>query len=235
MYMKLVEQKRNKVLGLGLQIAESLELEILEGELKGGQQLAEQECQNRFGVSRSPVREAFRELEKKGLVEIIPRKGTFVKQTTRKDIEENFPVRAALEGLAARSAAGYMGPEEHESLRSILQKMKQAVDRGDTESYFHSHQMFHELFISHSQNQLLESMLFSLRTRNIWHRFSYKYYQEDLLKSYKPHEAIYEAFVMPDINPDRVAALVEDHIIIALSRFLSYLDSEFPGKDDLLL
>ena len=233
--MKLIKQKKGKVLGLGLQIAESLELAILEGELKGGQQLAEQECQNHFGVSRSPVREAFRELEKKGLVEIIPRKGTFVKQTTRKDIEENFPVRAALEGLAARSAKVYMGPKEHKELKSILRRMKQAVDHGDTESYFHSHQMFHELFISNCQNQLLESMLSSLRARNIWHRFSYKYYQEDLLNSYKPHEKIFEAFVVPDISSDRVAALVEDHINIALSRFLSYLDSEFPGKDDLML
>ena len=87
---------------LGQQVSHILTEAILEGVLKGGDQLVEAELQKQFGISRSPLREAFRDLEKKGLVFIIPRKGTYVKQLSRKDIEDNFPVRAMLEGLAAQ-------------------------------------------------------------------------------------------------------------------------------------
>ena len=76
---------------LGEQVSQILTEAILEGLLKGGDQLVEAELQKQFGVSRSPLREAFRDLEKKGLVVIVPRKGTYVKQISRKDIEENFP------------------------------------------------------------------------------------------------------------------------------------------------
>ena len=63
-------------------VSETLAQAILEGVLKGGDQLVEARLQKRFGVSRSPLREALRDLEKKGLVDIIPRKGTFVKTVT---------------------------------------------------------------------------------------------------------------------------------------------------------
>ena len=70
---------------LGEQVSHILMEAILEGVLRGGDQLVEVELQKQFGVSRSPLREAFRDLEKKGLVVIIPRKGTYVKQVNRKD------------------------------------------------------------------------------------------------------------------------------------------------------
>lgn len=75
---------------------------IVKGVFKGGDQLVEAELRKQFGVSRSPIRESFRILEKKGLVEILPRRGAFVKKITARDIEEHFPVRSILEGLAAR-------------------------------------------------------------------------------------------------------------------------------------
>ena len=81
---------------LGEQVSHILMEAILEGVLRGGDQLVEVELQKQFGVSRSPLREAFRDLEKKGLVVIIPRKGTYVKQVNRKDIEDNFMHRGWL-------------------------------------------------------------------------------------------------------------------------------------------
>jgi|TARA_B100000315_G_scaffold92071_1_gene84812 DNA-binding GntR family transcriptional regulator len=73
--------------------------------LNGRGQLIEAELQKQFGISRSPPREAFRSLGKKELVGTIPRKGTFVKRVTRRDIAENFPVRASL----AAQEAGQKG------------------------------------------------------------------------------------------------------------------------------
>ncbi|MFO7971698.1 MAG: GntR family transcriptional regulator, partial [Desulfobacterales bacterium] len=97
-------QKRFVTISLVDQISQALRESILTGRIKGGDQLLEDKLKDEFGVSRTPLREAFRILEKEGLIEIMPRKGSFVRGITRQDIEENFPVRAILEGLAARLA-----------------------------------------------------------------------------------------------------------------------------------
>ena len=70
---------------------------ILSGKFKGGEQLLEDKLKREFDVSRTPLREAFRVLEKEGFVEILPWKGAFVKKISRKDVKEIFPLRANLE------------------------------------------------------------------------------------------------------------------------------------------
>lgn len=213
----------NKPVGLGVQIAEMLKTAILEGEFKGGEQLAEQTLQIRFGVSRSPLREAFRELEKVGLVDIIPRKGSFVRRISRKDIEENFPVRAALEGLAAKLAARNMSDEVLIQLAEVLEKMKTAARNKDTKKYYIHHLHFHEIFIERAENELLINTLGNFRMQSLWHRFSYQYYQEDFMNSFLVHQEIFNSFKDPDTDPERIRIQVEHHINIALDSFLTYL------------
>ena len=219
----------NKPVGLGAQVAESLTIGILEGTFKGGEQLIELELQNYFGVSRSPLREAFRELEKKGLVEIVPRKGTFVKRITRRDIEEHFPVRAALEGLAAELAAHHMTQEHLLVLEREFENMSRGVREVDTQTYYTHHLAFHECFIGACNNKVLIESLKTLRMQNLWHRFSYQYYQEDLNKSLAVHETILNEFRNEKKDPSKCRRLVENHINIALERFLAYLESS--GED----
>jgi len=220
---KDMNKDMNKPVGLGIQVAEALTRAILEGTYKGGDQLLELELQDHFGVSRSPLREAFRELEKKGLVEIIPRRGTFVKRITRRDIEENFPIRAALEGLAAQLALPNMTEESLALMAEELSKMECAAKTGDTQAYYTHHLSFHELFIELSENRLLIDSLRTLRMQNIWHRYSYQYYQEDVGKSLRVHHKIFESFSKFKNQPKKCRELVEEHINIALDRFLAYL------------
>lgn len=221
--MDEIKTDMNKPVGLGAQIAETLKTAILEGEFRGGEQLGEQELQQRFGVSRSPLREAFRDLEKFGLVEIIPRRGSFVKRITRKDIEENFPVRAALEGLAAKLAARNMTGSVLEQLEAALVKMEAAAQAKDVQSYYTHHLVFHEAFIRAAGNELLESTLEKIRMQSLWHRFSYQWYQEDIDKSFRVHQDIFTLFkaVFPD--GEKIGLLVEHHINMALQSFLAYL------------
>ncbi len=214
-----------KPVGLGAQVAEMLTTAILEGQFKGGDQLVEQDLQLRFGVSRSPLREAFRELEKKGLVDIVPRRGSFVKRISHTDIEQHFPVRAVLEGLAARLAARAMQHDTLAALSGTLDLMKAAVAAGDTRAYYRHHLVFHEYFIGASGNDLLISTLQTLRMQNLWHRFSYQYYQESLENSCRVHQQIYDLFADPQADIDEIGRLVEDHINVALDRFLNYLSS----------
>ena len=211
---------------LGKQVSNILTEAILEGVLRGGDQLVETELQKQFGVSRSPLREAFRDLEKKGLVVIIPRKGTYVKQVNRKDIQDNFPVRAVLEGLAARMAHPNMNTETIEALSVALNKMEAAVKIGDTKAFWRNHLKFHDIFIRASHNEVLIGVLKTLRMHSLWYRFSYQYYQEDLPRSLDVHRQIFELFKNREAGSNRIGEIVQEHIQTAFETFLAYLDEQ---------
>jgi DNA-binding GntR family transcriptional regulator len=196
---------------------------ILEGALKGGDQLIEAELKEEFGISRSPLREAFRVLEKKGLVEIVPRRGTFVKRITRKDIEEHFPIRAALEGLAARMAYGHMTAEHLEEMTESFKKMNRAVRNHDAKAFWEHHLVFHEIFINASGNDLLIGLLQTLRMHSLWYRFSYQYYKEDFRKSLAVHQKILDLFREKNADAGKIEFTVRSHIEIAVERFIDYL------------
>ncbi len=210
---------------LATQISEILTEAILDGVLKSGDHLGELELQKQFGISRSPLREAFRDLEKKGLVIIIPRKGAFVREISRRDIEENFPVRASLEGLAASLTFKQMKPEDLSMLKESLDKMQKAARKQDLKSYFLYHRRFHEFFIEGSENKLLIDLLTNLRMHSLWYRFSYKYYQEDLPKSLAVHQKIYRLFANPDTDPKELEETVKAHIEAGTERFMAYLEA----------
>ncbi len=211
---------------LGEQVSRILSEAILEGVLKGGDQLVETALQKQFGISRSPLREAFRDLEKKGLVVIIPRRGAFVKRVKRKDIEENFPVRAVLEGLAAQEAYQKMTREALEQMSQVLGKMAKAVKENDIKAYWRNHIEFHDIFIKASDNDILIKMLKTLRMHSLWYRFSYQYYQEDLGRSLDVHQKILNHFLNQDVDHEKIGKLVQEHIQVAHRCFLAYLDEQ---------
>lgn len=104
---------------------------IASGELAPGEQIVEAAIAARIGVSRSPVREALRELEQHGLVVSVPNRGTFVVEITAEDAQEIVLLRAALEGLAARLATDAMGRRDRRVLEAIVERMERlARDAG---------------------------------------------------------------------------------------------------------
>ncbi len=210
---------------LGEQVSQILTDAILEGILKQGDQLIEAQLQMQFGVSRSPLREAFRNLEKKGLVTIVPRKGTFVKAITEKDIREHFPVRAALEGLAAREAFSKMTEKDLRQLKKALDGMKSAGQKKEAAKlYREHHQRFHETFINASGNDTLINILSMLRMHSIWYYVSYQYYKEDFDKALLVHEGIFRLFEERDTDGKEIESVVRDHIESQLDKFLAYFN-----------
>jgi len=205
------------------QITEFLTNAIIEGRLENGQRLIENELQRKFGISRAPIRESFRILERNGLVVIIPRKGTFVRKITQKDVEENFPVRALLEGLAARLAVPYLEPEDIKRIELALLKMEEAAGMNDFKCYFKHHLEYHETFIHNCKNETLIGILENLRRQAVWFRFSYLWHQENYDYAIRVHREILELFAKKDA--DRVEALVKEHILIALNGFRHFLTS----------
>jgi len=206
------------------QIASALKDDILTGSLKGGDQLLEDSLKNEFGISRTPLREAFRVLEKEGLVEILPRKGTFVKRISRQDIEENFPVRAILEGLAARLAYPNLSNQDIEQMEEVFEYMKEAAQRKDFIDYAKYHFTFHETFINASNNENLIALLHNLRMHTLWHRYTYQYYKEDFRNSLKIHRRIIDLFKEKKVSPEEIEKVVRQHIEVALIPFLSAME-----------
>ena len=215
-----------KATGLADRVSETLSQAILEGVLKGGDQLFEVKLQARFGISRSPLREAFRDLEKKGLVVIVPRKGTFVKTVTRKDIEENFPVRAYLEGLSAKMALKNMTEDDLETLERAFQDMKKSAAAGDAKVFMKRHFTFHEIFIKASRNDVLIRILENLRMHSMWYQFCYQYYKEDFQKSLIVHHRILNLFRNRETDPNEIRDTVTRHIEAGMDRFLVYLEEQ---------
>jgi DNA-binding GntR family transcriptional regulator len=199
---------------------------ILEGTLRGGDQLIETDLKEQFGISRSPLREAFRILEKMALVEIVPRKGAFVRSITRRAIEQHFPVRSVLEGLAAREASGRIGKEGLRAMARARDKMRNAVAKNNTKAYWEHHFAFHEVFIDASGNLLLIDLLKTLRMHTMWYRFSYKYYEENLSESLSIHEKILKLFKNKKTDSGQLEEVVRNHIEVAMESFLVYLDEQ---------
>jgi DNA-binding GntR family transcriptional regulator len=215
-----------KPTGLGEQVSRLLTDAILDGTIKEGDKLIETKLQMQFGVSRSPIREALHELEMKGLIVIFPRKGAFVKEITRKDIEEIFPVRAALEGLAGRLAHQSMKEEDFAEMAKTYKIMEQSFKNNNAKDYWKHHHLFHEIFINSCGNNTLIGILKNLRMNTIWYRFSYKYYQEDFEKSLLAHKRIFDLLSNKDSDRGEIEDFVRKHIEDALDKFVEYLDDE---------
>ena len=211
------------------QVANTLRDDILTGRLKGGDQLLEDSLKIEFGISRTPLREAFRVLEKEGLAEILPRRGTFVKRITRQDIEENFPVRAILEGLAARLAYENLRDQNTNEMEEVIEYMKEAAQRKDFIDYAKNHIAFHEIFINASGNETLIALLHNLRMHTVWHRYTHHYYKEDFRNSLKVHRQIIDLFKEKKVPAEEIEKVVRQHIEVALGPFLKAME-KLEGK-----
>lgn len=205
------------------QVSRMLMEAILDGTLKPGERLTETDLQAQLGISRSPLREAFRDLEKKGMVIIVPRKGTYVKEVTTQDIRENFPVRATLEGLAAREAHALITPEEIGQIAAALDGMKRAGETGDSELYRDNHFIFHKVFIKACGNELLIDTLRNLRMHRLWYYVSYQYHKEEIRKAISVHEKILNLISDKAADPTELESVVRNHIDEALEGFLKYI------------
>lgn len=201
------------------QLYEYLSDSIIEGRIKPGEKLVENDLCHQFGISRSPIRECFRILESEGLVIIHPRKGTFVRELTSKDIEDVFPVRASLESLAARLAVPNISEKEIGIFNDLITKMKEALSNKDIRSFLRFNFTFHSVFIKASNNQVLEKTLKNLG-KGLWLRIAFLYYQSSsgLDFSNNMHKEIVKAFQKKDVNS--VQRLVEEHIEHAKKQLL---------------
>ncbi|WP_116201512.1 GntR family transcriptional regulator [Amycolatopsis circi] len=130
---------------------------IIAGEVSPGTSLSELALAEEFGVSRTPVRETFKQLQTEGLVEIRPRVGTFVTAPSRREITELFEMKELLEGAAARLLAQRGQVPEVDQLKENLRQADLAVDADDRQRYAELVEEFHDLIIVGADNRKLEA------------------------------------------------------------------------------
>jgi len=140
-------------------ILETIRDAILKGSLKPGERVSEPDLAERFGISRTPIREAFRQLESEGYLQVVPRKGAVVASLSERDIEEFYAIKIILEGFAARMAAEKLTGKEIERLESINERLYKLADEGDVKTFFRVHNEFHEVFIKAAGNDKLSEMI----------------------------------------------------------------------------
>jgi DNA-binding GntR family transcriptional regulator len=130
--------------------------DILNGRLAPGDRIVETRIAQRFGVSQAPVREALRDLELFGFVVSSPYRGAMVRQISVEDLVQIYPIRAALEGLAAREAATRIDAAALKRLHKLLLAMRGAAERGDMRAEVEADYAFHLTIVEASGNWLLK-------------------------------------------------------------------------------
>ncbi len=147
---------------LGQQIREILLERIFKGELQPGDRIIELQLANELGTSQAPVREALRELQSLGFVEHEPYRGTRVRRITEEELAEIFPVRAALEELAAQEAASRLNGRVEE-LEREFEAMRAAAGRKDLQDLAGHDARFHRLIVEAAENKVLLDLWKTLR------------------------------------------------------------------------
>jgi len=146
------------------QVANGLRELITSGRLKPGEKLKELEISSSFGVSRSPVREAFRILEMEGLVDLIPRKGAFIHKITEEDVREIYQVREMVEGFAGSLAMENMSDRDIAEVERLWSRMKSLTGRRDFEQYLAASSDFHHKIIHCAHNRRIEEIYHTIRS-----------------------------------------------------------------------
>jgi DNA-binding GntR family transcriptional regulator len=128
---------------------------ILNGTLKAGERIVETHIARQLNVSQGPVREALRDLELLGFVESVPFKGTYVRTNSYEELMQIYPIRAAIEGVAAHAAATRITDESLAQLRECFESMLAAAEQHDNHAHAAADIEFHRTFVAASDNHLL--------------------------------------------------------------------------------
>ena len=202
------------------QIAAALRKEIVTGQLRPGTRLPQIETAQRFGVSTTPVREAFGLLQHDGLVQIDTHRGVTVFLPTVQDLIEHYEIRMALEMLAAEKTARCFQAEDAPPLAALLDEMR---DTSDAVFYVECNQQFHLRLYKLSGRSRLVTMIEDLRTASLVynHLYAAADVPRDAQSLDAEHREILAACQAND--PVRAAGAVRHHIqqtIVHVTRLL---------------
>ncbi|MGY6411324.1 MAG: GntR family transcriptional regulator [Alkalilacustris sp.] len=198
-------------------VREALEQMIVTGELSDGDRLDEMSLAERFGCSRTPLREAFQALAASGLVQLIPRRGAFVRHPSLGEMVEMFEVMAELEALCGRLAARRVTPELLSELWATVTACEAAVAAQDHDRYYDENERFHLLLYRAGGNAFLEGEATRLHRRLKPFRRLQLRVRGRMAQSLAEHRAVLEA--LRDGRSDAAADVLRDHVAVQGGKF----------------
>lgn len=202
-----------------------LERRIISGSIASGTKLNEADVAAELGVSRGPVREAFRALSQAGLVRVEKNRGVFVRQVSLEEASEFYEVRAALEGLIGRLAARRIAREEIDHLRQVVRRMHQAHQDGgaaQVEGYFALNVEFHDVLARAARNNaLLANYRGVVNQLDLYRRATISRSAENIPLSTQEHEDIVNAVAAR--NEDEAERLLTQHVLASRQRLQASL------------
>lgn len=207
----MVEGYCSNSLPLSDEVANIIKERILKGEYPIGERLKENQIAEELKVSRTPIREALNQLGKEGLIESIPNRGSFVIGLTKRDIEDIYAVRAAVEVLAADWAVSRITDEELAGLREVFDLMEFFSEKQDSGKVLELNKEFHQIIYQASGSRFLSQILKSYQEYVEKTRKATVYCSENLPLILEEHREILEAI------SERNTGLAKERLAVHLS------------------
>lgn len=192
-------------------VFQSIREDILKGKYGEKEELREATLGKEMGVSRTPVREALRQLELEGLVEIVPNKGAYVTGISQKDVHDIYMIRSMLEGLCVRWAAEHITAEQLEALEEVILLSEFHLEKGHSAQMTELDGKFHQILYDACESRILEHVLSDFHKYvQLTRRKSVKT-EERARKSIEEHREMLEAIRTKDV--ERAEKLANAHIM----------------------
>ncbi|MBP1851592.1 GntR family transcriptional regulator [Rhizobium halophytocola] len=198
-------------------LRDEIENGIITGGFEPGERLDETQLATRFGVSRTPIREALMQLSAIGLVEIRPRRGAVVVDPGPQYVFEMFEVMAELEGMAGASAARRHTPEDREALIQAHERCKAAAISRDSDAYYYENETFHHAIYTASHNRFLGEQCVTLHRRLRPYRRLQLRVGNRMNTSFDEHGAIVDSILAGESETARQR--LRAHIVVQGDRF----------------
>lgn len=192
--IRLLDYPVERPLTLRERIVDFIKDAVVTGRLKPGERVPEQEIAESFGISRTPIREAFRQLESEGFITVTPRKGAVVSPITDKDVSEFYAIKSLLEGFAAKTACLTLTPKELKKLETLNAQMEKCAERDDVKGFFRLDNQFHDTFLKACGNEKLCNLIHQLVQQFERFRITALALPGRMRDSVRQHNEIIEAF-----------------------------------------
>ena len=208
---------------LSEELGERIEEQIVTGTYAPGMRLDEVELAGKFGVSRTPIREALIQLASLGLIEMRPRRGAIVAEVGPHRLVEMFEVMAELEAMCARLAARRITQLEQRALIAAHRACQEARDRNDPDTYYHLNEHFHQAIYKASHNGFLAEEAMALQRRLRPYRRLQLRVRNRMNNSFSEHEGIVDAIIAGD--GELAAERLRGHVTVQGERFADLVAS----------
>jgi phosphonate utilization transcriptional regulator len=213
---------------LATAVQQEIERAILHGELAPGAKLNEATLAAQLGVSRGPVREAFRRLEEAGLVRLEKNRGVFVRDISLDEAMEIYDLRAMMEESVGRALAGAITPVQLKAVHALVDTMGRAVKAGDADAYHLLNLEFHDRLVEFTGNRKLTAIYRQLINELSLFRRLNLADAKMMPLSASEHDGIVKAIASG--NPERAGRAMREHVTESRERTLR---NHLPANDAL--